>query len=122
MIKPEPVPEGLLARSLNQAFTTDEWPEWDQLDIVPEFVGAPDDFDFDFTDGVTREDSAESPIDADAVDNAQAPAGKEPSHLDLDFESSDEEFPTTHETEPHLSGEENLEGYSLSDEGDTFDF
>ena len=35
MINQEPVPEGLLERALHTAFTTDEWPEWDNLDIVP---------------------------------------------------------------------------------------
>ena len=34
-MKQEPVPEGLLDRALHPAFTTDEWPEWDTLDIVP---------------------------------------------------------------------------------------
>lgn len=48
MIQPQPVPEGLLQRALGTAFTTESWPEWDGLDLVPEFEGGTNVDDLDF--------------------------------------------------------------------------
>ena len=56
-MKQEPVPEGLLDRALHTAFTTDEWPEWDTLDIVPT---TDEPFDLDAFDPFAGEEDTDS--------------------------------------------------------------
>lgn len=56
-MKQEPVPEGLLDRALHTAFTTDEWPEWDTLDIVPT---TDEPFDLDSFDPFAGEEDTDS--------------------------------------------------------------
>ncbi len=69
MITPEPIPEGLTERSLNTAFTTEEWPEWDEADLVPDVAAEDDATDTIDDDGLALDD----PVDADT-----APATTEP--------------------------------------------
>ncbi|MCZ9294650.1 hypothetical protein [Corynebacterium meitnerae] len=75
-MKQEPVPEGLLDRALHTAFTTDEWPEWDTLDIVPT-TDEPFDLDaFDPFAGKEDTGSVESPesdSDSDSEDSSDSP-------------------------------------------------
>lgn len=121
MIKPEPVPENLLARSLHQAFNTEEWPEWDNLDIVPESFGTPDDnFDFDHAPDDNADDSAESPNDQDLVEDAQDPADKE--LPDFGVNSSGDAFPTADETDLDLPGADQSDDTGSFSNDDTFDF
>ena len=83
-MKQEPVPEGLLDRALHTAFTTDEWPEWDNLDIVPTtdepfdldafnpFAGEEDTDSTGST--ITDTESIESPeSDSDSEDSSDSP-------------------------------------------------
>lgn len=74
MINQEPVPEGLLERALHTAFTTDEWPEWDTLDIVPT---TEEPFDLDAFDPFAGEEGTDTP-DAGALDSDSAGSGAEP--------------------------------------------
>lgn len=74
MINQEPVPEGLLERALHTAFTTDEWPEWDNLDIVPT---TEDPFDLDTFDPFAGEEDTDN-TDAGALDSDSAGSGAEP--------------------------------------------
>lgn len=68
MIELQPVPEGLLKRALDTTFTTESWPEWDEVDLVPDFDGSADIDDLDF-DG-----DAEGNDDQTANDDTDAPA------------------------------------------------
>ena len=79
-MKQEPVPEGLLDRALHTAFTTDEWPEWDTLDIVPT-TDEPFDLDaFDPFAGEEDTDSTGSTIsDTGSVESPDSDTGSEDS-------------------------------------------
>lgn len=80
MITPEPVPEGLVERALDTAFTAEEWPEWDDLDLVPDIdePGDPDSYDLipdepaetEATDDDSTDDSSLD-VDDDAHDDAE---------------------------------------------------
>lgn len=82
MIEPQPVPEGLLQRALDTAFTTESWPEWDELDLVPDFDGGPDLDELDFTPLTDGEDSVATGEDASAVPTADADT-----HADADADA-----------------------------------
>lgn len=79
-MKQEPVPEGLLDRALHTAFTTDEWPEWDNLDIVPT-TDEPFDLDaFDPFAGEEDTDSTGSTItDTESIESPESDSGSEDS-------------------------------------------
>lgn len=121
MIKPEPVPENLLARSLRQAFTTEDWPEWDNLDLVPESLGTPgDDFDFEPAYDADAEDTAESQNDSHSAENIKDPA--ETKAADFGLDSSENDVPTAQEADLDVSGGEQSDDDGISDYEDTFDF
>lgn len=66
MFSPQPVPDGLLKRALDTAFTTESWPEWDSLNIVPEFDGDVDLDGFDDSESAyeeATEDLSENPAE-----------------------------------------------------------
>lgn len=74
MFSPQPVPDGLLQRALNTAFTTEAWPEWDSLDIVPEFDSDVDLDSFDVPESAaenTADDASESTGDLENPSEAQ---------------------------------------------------
>lgn len=121
MIKPEPVPENLLARSLRQAFTTEEWPEWDNLDLVPESLGTPDDdFDFEPAYDADTEEPAELQNDSHSAENITDSAENKASDFGLDSPAND--VPTAQEADLDVSEGEQSDDDGISDYEDTFDF
>lgn len=89
MIELHPVPEGLLKRALDTTFTTESWPEWDELDLVPDFDGSADIDDLDF------EGDAEGDDDQTANEDTDAPATDADSaaEQETDSESDISELP-----------------------------
>ncbi|RUQ11741.1 hypothetical protein D8M31_08990 [Corynebacterium genitalium] len=88
MIQPQPVPEGLLQRALGTAFTTESWPEWDELDLVPEFEGGTDVDDLDFAASAEGHDGEAASEGADVATTGTDATGA-PDTTDPDDETGD---------------------------------
>lgn len=98
MFEPQPVPAGLLSRALDTAFSTDSWPEWDELDIVPEFEDSldfgQDDLDLFGQDDTEADSTAEDPASSSALldDAADSPAETEEDTGPVGASDEDGEF------------------------------
>lgn len=105
MIETRPVPEGLLQHALNTAFTTESWPEWDELELVPQFDGDATMDDLDFATDAGGDDGETASKEAEA-DTADADSAVEP-NTGKDSEEGDlTDLPTAFDDSPHETGDQ----------------
>lgn len=105
MIETRPVPEGLLQHALDTAFTTESWPEWDELELVPQFDGGATIDDLDFATGAGGDDGETASKEAD-TDTADADSATELNTAQDSEEGDLTDLPTAFDDSPHETGDQ----------------